>query len=133
MVDVGSARGNQIREQLTAALRDAELPLSTDEVAKFAPPITIVWPCSRRLHQLHREPGWSNGWVTVVASSCTGTRYTEVRTCLGRDVYPHLRVLEAQGICIRTRLDHDQRVFWTYTGDLPASLALLEELWEASS
>lgn len=118
----------QIREQLIAAMQLAEVPLSTDDLANAAPPITFLTPCRTWYHDNLRPEHPS-----VLVNECQGDDHLITRRRFGPEVYHHLRALERAGLCRRLKFDGQRRVLWQYTGQPPEALTLLEELWEASA
>lgn len=98
-----------IRDAISAILRDhaSSFVLSTDEVAD-------------KLQEALPHPGRS--------ASDTPLRWA------GWTVYPHLRILEARGMCGRVYVDGQRKVFWMWHGPMPdAEVEELEAMWNATS
>jgi hypothetical protein len=97
--------------KLLDALRRADRPLSTDELALRMPwkihradQGDCAWWCRRRdlparIHVLECHETWH-----VVAFQRTSQGFT--------GIYRHLRSLERRGLIQRCRVDGDRRVFW---------------------
>lgn len=110
------AQNVALRDNLAAALRDADGLLSTDELAALMP---------RRIEVERTPPGarwtpcaddhyrWRMNRFTEVVE-CRGNEHVLSRQLLGPAIYPHLRALENKGLCERVRFRDDKRAFWRW-------------------
>lgn len=95
-----------LRDQMLAIMRDAQAPLSTNEIIARCPMITSRW--RPRLD----EPAFLQRYEVVERPRVVG-EWVYLRRPMQMDVYPQLRALEVQGLCQRIWIPGDRSVYWT--------------------
>lgn len=113
------------RDQLLAAIRAADLPLSTDQAAATLPPYTVTHECRGYLCRK------TDAMSAVVSISCNGLTHIKTLHRHGTYAYPHLRILEQRGLIVRVRFENDRRVFWQAADAAPVSVDELNAMWSA--
>lgn len=122
------------REAMLTRLMDADIPLSTDEVAAACPPREHRWSCyGPEDHRRRCNPILPDPYRPLLASQhCDGTTIVSQRLPSGNEVARHLYSWVRQGIVERVSVPHDVRAFWRYIGDDRVALDALESMWEAA-
>lgn len=114
-------RNIAIRDQLAAAIKAADVPISTLQLALSAPPVLSQQPCHPRLH-------WLSGPL-IFHTHCDGITHRVWRRPMPPEIYPLLRQLEGRGQVERWRVNADPRVFWVWTAGPGIPLEQLERIW----
>lgn len=115
-----------LRDNLLAALRTQELPISTINLAALMPWRVDVTDCQQYMHyNLLAE------YQRIVV--CDGTTHIREIARSGYDIYRHLRALEQKGLVERVKLDGHYAVYWRGldTEQRTAEIAELEAMWSA--
>lgn len=116
-----------LRDALLATLRDAPLPMSTNELAEAAP-----WLPQTTEHQEWHHGGlFGEGPPSHIRDLvCDGVTETYQMRRQGSSVYPHLRALEAKGLIVRSRFAGAYAAYWQAApAALTVDVADLERMW----